>query len=61
MSSKTCDQLQQTEDNRALWERPVFRRLVTKDAEGSGHFQSEGTAPMCAAPGGPNGHSCKNA
>jgi hypothetical protein len=40
MSSKDCDQ--QGEDHRAPWERPAFRRLVTKDAEGAGILQDEG-------------------
>jgi len=60
MSSKNCEQLQQGEDNRALWERPTVRRLVTEDAEGTGHFQAEGTAPGCTQ--GPQmTNSCKNA
>jgi hypothetical protein len=61
MSSQNFNQLKEVGDNRAVWERPAFRRLVTEDAEGGGFFQSEGTAPTCANPGGPNAHSCKNA
>jgi Chaperone of endosialidase len=56
MSSKNRDQLEQDEDNRALWERPTFRRLVTKDAEGNAHLRDEGNL----ATGGCECHSAKN-
>ena len=36
------DQLKQGEDNRAPWERPTFRRLVTEDAEAIGILHDEG-------------------
>lgn len=55
MSSKNREQLKQDEDNRALWERPAFRRLVTKDAEGSGVLQDEGECELGRA----GMHSCK--
>ncbi len=60
MSSKNCDQ--QGEDNRALWERPAFRRLVTKYAEGSALLHDEGNpnSGVCAQTGA-GSHSCKNA
>jgi hypothetical protein len=55
MSSKNREQLKQDEDNRAPWERPGFRRLVTKYAEGGGPTHDEGQAPLGGA------HSAKNA
>jgi hypothetical protein len=45
------------EDNRAEWECPAFRRLVTKYAEDEGDFQSEGNFKT----GGQPTHSAKNA
>jgi hypothetical protein len=57
MSSKNREPLKQDEDNRALWERPVIRRLATKDAEGTGGCLSEGES--CSA--GTGMHSGKNA
>ena len=44
--------LELDDDNRAAWERPAFRRLVTRYAEGAGVFQSEGQ------PGG--GQNCQS-
>jgi hypothetical protein len=55
MSSKNRDESKQDEDNRALWERPSFRRLATEYAEGGGPNQDEGNTNL-------NGnHSAKNA
>jgi hypothetical protein len=54
MSNKNCEQLKQDEDNRALWERPALRRLVTKYAEGGGDTQDEGNQALGAK------HSAKN-
>jgi hypothetical protein len=55
------------ENSRALgrepWERPVVRRLITKDAEGSGMLHDEGnpsTGGTCVQTG-PGMRSCKNA
>ena len=50
------------EGNRALWERPAFRRLMTQYAEGKGSLHDEGnpTVGTCAMPGG-GGRSCKTA
>jgi hypothetical protein len=45
MSSNNGDHMKQDEDNRAVWERPAFRRLVTEYAESTGVFQSEGQPP----------------
>jgi hypothetical protein len=45
------------EDNRAEWECPAFRRLVTKYAENLGNFQSEGNFKT----GGGMSHSATNA
>ncbi len=62
MSSENRDQLKQDEDDRAVWERPAFRRLVTRYAEGVGIFRSEGVPPgggQNCEPAGPN-HSCKS-
>jgi hypothetical protein len=58
MSSETCDQ--QDEDRRALWERPAFRRLVTKYAEGGGllHDEGNGSQGFCNNPSA-GSHSCK--
>jgi len=50
-------------DSRALWERPAFRRISTKDAEGGGFSHDEGNPTgggFCIQPG-PGSHSCKNA
>jgi hypothetical protein len=60
MSSKNSHK--EDEGNRALWERPAFRRLVTEYAEGGGILHDEGnpTTGMCAQPG-PGGRSCKTA
>jgi hypothetical protein len=54
MSSKNREQLKQDEDNRALWERPALRRLVTKYAEGGGNTQDEGNPTLG------DKHSAKN-
>jgi hypothetical protein len=55
------DQLKQGQDNRAPWENPVFRRMVTEDAEAIGFFHDEGNPndPLCHNPGA-GAHSCKN-
>jgi hypothetical protein len=55
MSSKNGQRLKQDEDSRALWERPVIRRLATKDAEHSGLMHDDGT---CTSGEGGT-HSCK--
>ena len=40
------------EDKHAVWERPAFRRLLTKDAESAGGFQDEGIGvPQCKVDG----------
>jgi hypothetical protein len=57
MSRQNPDQVEQNEDARALWERPAFRRLDTKSAEGNGPTQNEGNI----ASGGCGCHSAKNA
>ena len=41
-------------DNRALWERPAFRRLVANYAEAGGLAVDDGNCN-----GGVDGHSCK--
>ena len=46
----------ESEDSRALWERPAFRRLVTRYAEGLGPLPSEGI--VCGGSGA--SLSCKN-
>jgi hypothetical protein len=57
MASIYRDPPQQEVDRRALWERPLVRRLVTKDAENTGMMQDEGS--KCNMDMN-NGHSCKN-
>jgi hypothetical protein len=41
-------------DDRALWERPAFRRLVANYAEAGGLAVDDGNCM-----GGQSGHSCK--
>jgi hypothetical protein len=56
MVSMYHDSSKQEIDRRSLWERPVVRRLVTKDAEGDGILQDEGA--NCSVTN-QNAHSCK--
>jgi hypothetical protein len=59
MSSKKSDQTKTySEDNRALWERPTFRRLVANYAENSGGQADDGTSSSCLVSGG-GAKSCK--
>jgi hypothetical protein len=59
MSSQTRDQLkkdqEENQDNRALWERPVFRRLVANCAESGRSNLDDG---RCTGTGSDFHHSC---
>jgi hypothetical protein len=56
MAAKNPDQSGDDNRDRAPWERPAFRRLATKYAEGAGFLQDEG---VCQGQN-PGSHSCKN-
>ena len=56
MSSKNGDRAKRDNDNRAQWERPAFRRLVAKYAEGDAGLTDDGN---CVGTGAAGLHSCK--